>query len=132
MNQQVRNRTISHLQRLISDSAKPDKIRRAAVLRLGRIKAAMNPTPNIQSIQRGKKLAHDTFCTLWAQRGALIRKRRTAAENIILNVLLEELPDREPLPSAPASEWCAFISGITRTLSIIKDLPSQTIKQPTK
>ena len=128
MNQQVRNRTISHLQRIISDSAKPDKIRRAAVLRLGRMKAVTNPAPNVQSIQRGKKLAHDTFCTLWAQRGALIRKRRTAADNIILNVLLEELPDREPLPSAPASEWCAFISAVTRTLTTLKDLPNQSIK----
>lgn len=129
MSPQARNRTIACLERIIADSAKPDKIRRAAVLRLSRMKSATNPAPDLQSLTRGVALARETFLTMHAQRTALLRKtRRTPAENIILNTMLEEMPDSLPAPNADNRAWCGFVEQVTNALQAIKDLPTKTIK----
>jgi hypothetical protein len=129
MTPQARQRTVSCLNKLIANSATPANVRRACTLRLARMKAAINPAPDLQSLTRGVALARETFLTMHAQRTALLRKtRRTPAENIILNTMLEEMPDALPAPNADNRAWCAFVGQVGATLKAIKDLPTKTIK----
>lgn len=129
MSPQTRQRTISCLNKLVANSATPANVRRAAVLRLARMKSAINPAPDLQSLTRGVALARETFLTMHAQRNALLRKtRRTPAENIILNTMLEEMPDSLPAPNADNRAWCGFVEQVTNALQAIKDLPTKTIK----
>jgi hypothetical protein len=129
MSPKVRQRTIACLNKLIANSAAPANLRRAAVLRLARLKSAISPAPDLQSLTRGVALARETFLTMHAQRGALIRKpRRSYAENLILNVMLEEMPDSLPAPNADNRAWCGFVEQVSNTLQAIKDLPTKTIK----
>ena len=129
MTPQARQRTMSCLNKLIANSATPANLRRAAVLRLSRMKAAVNPAPDLQSLTRGVALARETFLTMHAQRTALLRKtRRTPAENIILNTMLDKMPDNLPAPNADNRAWCGFVEQVSNTLQAIKDLPKQSIK----
>jgi hypothetical protein len=129
MSPQVRQRTIACLNKVIANSATPANVHRAAVLRLARLKSAISPAPDLQSLTRGVALARETFLTMHAQRGALIRKpRRSYAENLILNVMLEEMPDSLPAANADNRAWCGFVEQVSNTLQAIKNLPSKTIK----
>jgi hypothetical protein len=129
MNAKVRQRTIACLNKLIADSATPAKVRRSCVLRLARMKSVTNPKPDLLSLTRGVALARETFLTMHAQRSALLRKtRRSYAENLILNTMLEEMPDSLPATNADNRAWCGFVEQVTNTLQAIKDLPTKTIK----
>jgi hypothetical protein len=129
MSPQVRQRTIACLNKVIANSATPANVHRAAVLRLARLKSAISPAPDLQSLTRGVALARETFLTMHAQRAALLRKnRRSYAENLILNTMLEEMPDSLPAANADNRAWCGFVEQVSNTLQAIKDLPTKTIK----
>lgn len=126
MNPKTRARSIAMLERYVADSTKPETFRRAASLRLARMKTATRPAPDHESLLRGKLLARDTFLTLHAQRRALVRKPcRTAAEDRILGTLLTTMPDTMPDGAADNGAWCNFVGAVSRTLGAIKSLPTR-------
>lgn len=126
-------RTIIALERLVADSTAAPKMRRAATLRLSRLRAATKPAapvprpaPDQESLLRGKLLARDAFLALAAQRRALIKRtNRTPAEDLILDTLLAEMPGTVPDGTADAAAWCDFVGAVSRTLAAIKSLPTR-------
>lgn len=118
----IRERTIACLEKMLAKSTTKPHVRRAATLRLTRLRAhTAEATP--ETLAKGKMLARQTYVDLWCQRAALIRKRRrTAEDNAVLDVLLEHLPTREPAAAAENSEWVPFVDAISGTLKELKSL----------
>lgn len=118
----IRERTIACLENILAKSTLKPDVRRAATLRLTRLRAHTTGATS-ETLAKGKMLARQTYVDLWCQRAALIRKRRrTAEDNAVLNVLVEHLPTREPAAAAQNSEWVPFVGAVTSTLEELKSL----------
>jgi len=120
-------RTIIALERLVADSTAAPKMRRAATLRLGRLRAASRPAitarakPTAPAAPSEKAVyeAVQSFHALSRQRSALFR-HRTAGSFSILNAMTALMPAAVPTSSYP-TEWRNFIAQIDGILEEIKN-----------
>ena len=120
-----RARTIAALQGLAADSAAAPTMRRAATLRLSRLRAATNPaaiTRAAKPTAPSERAIHEavtSFLALSRQRTALYR-HRTAGSFSILNTLTALMPAAVPISTDP-TEWRNFIAQIDGILEEIKN-----------
>ena len=128
MSPSVRNRTIECLQRVVADSTKPATMRRAATLRLSRLRAATRPTittrtstPVPAPTEQAKFEAYQSFIALSQQRRALLRKRRSPAEQEIFQSMIALMPSAAPADN-DAKAWNNFVAQIDGLLSEIKNI----------
>jgi hypothetical protein len=137
MTERSKQITIAALQRAITDSTRPEKIRRACALRLSRLRAATTasakrPAPTTRTTPAAPTApsaqacfeAHQSFTALAAQRSALHRKRRSPGEQEIFKAMLALMPAAAPTNDDPKA-WTNFVAQIDGLLSEIKN-----IKQP--
>ena len=124
-----RDKTVAALQRLAADSAAAPKMRRAATLRLSRLRAATTPAattraakPTAPAAPSEKSVyeAVQSFHALSRQRSALFR-HRTAGSFSILNAMTALMPAAVPSSSDP-TEWRNFIAQIDGILEEIKNV----------
>ena len=121
MNERNRQLTIAALQKLVADSTGAAHFRRAATLRLARIRSVTRPAPTVESLVAGVKLARDTHADLRLQRRALLKKPHLQkGEESALFALLE-LPDLPPR-NASTGDLCAFVGGVSAVLGKLKAL----------
>ena len=123
-------RTIIALERLVADSTKPAVMRRAATLRLGRLRAASRPAittrtnaPTPAPTEAAKFEAVQSFHALSRQRSALHRKRRTPGEREIFQAMIALMPNSAPEDNDPTA-WQNFVAQIDGLLSEIKAVKS--------
>lgn len=121
-------RTVAALQRLVADSTAAPKMRRAATLRLSRLRAATRPTvitrtsaPVPAPTEQAKFEAYQSFIALSQQRSALMRKRRTPAEQEIFQSMIALMPSAAPQGNDPKA-WNNFVAQIDGLLSEIKNI----------
>lgn len=119
-------RTIIALERLVADSTKPAVMRRAATLRLGRLRAASRPAITTRTTpaaptptEQAKFEAVQSFHALSRQRSALHRKRRTPGEREIFQAMIALMPNSAPEDNDPTA-WRNFVAQIDGLLSEIK------------
>ena len=127
-----RDKTVAALQRLAADSAAAPKMRRAATLRLSRLRAATTapakpaltlttrttaPVPTAKAVFE----AVQGFRALARQRTALLRKRRTAGEREILATLIALMPATVP-QGDDAKPWSDFIERVSLMLEEIRNI----------
>jgi hypothetical protein len=129
MSPQLRQKNIAIFERILADASKPEKIRRNAVLRLGRLRAAAKrpavttraatpaPAPTDDQIFQ----AVQAFRSLSAQRSALMRKRKTTGEREILHCMIALMPATIPQGSEPTA-WKNFVGQVDGLLSEIKSI----------
>ena len=122
-------KTQTALRKLIADASTPAAIRRAATLRLWRLRAATNPAaitkaakPTTPAAPSEKSVyeAVQSFHALSRQRSALFR-HRTAGSFNILNAMTALMPAAVPTSSDP-TEWRNFIAQIDGILEEIKNV----------
>ena len=124
-----RDKTVAALQRLAADSAAAPKMRRAATLRLGRLRAASRPaittrtTPTAPAPSEEAKFeAAQSFNALARQRTALFRNRhRTRGEQEAFNAMVFLMPATMPPDNDPTA-WRNFVAVIDGLLSEIKNI----------
>ena len=124
-----RDKTVAALQRLAADSAAAPKMRRAATLRLSRLRAATTPAattrakPTAPAAPSEKAVyeAVQSFHALSRQRTALYRRRSTAREQTIFNAMTALMPAAVPTSSDP-TEWRNFIARVDGILEEIKNV----------
>ena len=118
----MNTRTQAALRKLIADTSTAPTMRRAATLRLSRLRAATTrttiPTPAAPS-EKAVYEAVQSFHALSRQRSALYR-RRTAGSFSILNAMTALMPAAVPTSSDP-TEWRNFIAQIDGILEEIKN-----------
>jgi hypothetical protein len=119
-------RTVAALRRLVADSTAAPQMRRAATLRLSRLRAATSPTittrttPPVPAPSEAAKFeAYQSFIALSQQRTALFKKRRTPAEGEIMRAMVALMPAASPQGNDPKA-WSNFIAQIDGLLSEIK------------
>lgn len=119
-------RTIAALERLVADSTAAPKMRRAATLRLGRLRAASRPAittrttaPAPAPSEKAIFEAVQSFHALSRQRSALFRKRRSGAEQSIFAALNLLMPAAAPTNDDPKA-WSDFIGRIDLLLEEIR------------
>jgi hypothetical protein len=122
--------TIAALEKCVSDSTRPEKLRRSAALRLSRLRAAVKrpatittrtTAPALAPSEDAKFEAVQAFRALSAQRSALIRKRRTAGEQEAFAALIALMPASVPQDNDPTA-WRNFVGQIDGLLSEIKTI----------
>jgi hypothetical protein len=122
--------TIAALEKCVSDSTRPEKLRRSASLRLSRLRAAVKrpavttrttPAPAPAPSEDAKFEAVQAFRALSAQRSALIRKRRSRGEQEAFAALVALMPAHVPQDSDPTA-WRNFVGQIDGLLSEIKTI----------
>ena len=127
-----RDKTIAALQRLAADSAAAPKMRRAATLRLGRLRAASAPAkpltvttrtnaPTPAPSEKAVFEAVESFRALSRQRTALFSKRRTEGERQILATMTALMPQAAPQGSDPKT-WADFVGRIDLLLEEIRSI----------
>ena len=134
MTERSKQITIAALQRAITDSTRPEKIRRACALRLSRLRAATTasakrPAPTTRTTPAAPTApsaqacfeAVQSFRALSRQRTALFSKRRSEGERQILATMTMLMPAAAPTNDDP-KEWAAFIDRIDLLLSEIKNI----------
>ena len=127
MNAKTRARTIAALEKAVVDFTRPEKIRRACALRLSRLRAATKPAAPapkpapVAPTEDAKFQAYQAFRALCAQRSALIRKRKTAAELEIFHTMIALMPGGVPNHD-DQNGWRDFIARVDATLSEIKTI----------
>lgn len=127
---------ITALERLISDSAQPEKVKRACSLRLSRLRRAATTTQRMGAAPMARSVtpptapsakqcveAGEAFLALSRQRSALHRKRRTPAEQEVFGVMVALMPPAIPT-SADPNEWRDFVAKVEAVLSEIKTTPN--------
>lgn len=121
-------RTIISLERLVADSTKPAVMRRAATLRLGRLRAASAPakplvitTRTPAPTEQAKFEAYQSFIALSQQRRALFNKRRSPGEREIFQAMVALMPATAPTNNDPKA-WTNFVAQIDGLLSEIKSI----------
>jgi hypothetical protein len=136
MNAKTHARTLAALEACINDSTRPEKLRRACALRLGRLRAAAKaapatgattrtkaapakPAPLPVPTERARFEAVQSFLALSRHRTALHRKRRTPAETEIYFSMTALMPAAVPITDDPAA-WTDFIARISGILQEIK------------
>ena len=123
--------TIARLQAAIADASQPAMVRRAAALRLARLRAATTTaskgltittraTPPAPS-EVAKFEAVQGFHALSRHRTALYHKRRTPIEHHMVLALAALMPASVPTSDDPQT-WNDFIAKIDGTLSEIKSI----------
>jgi hypothetical protein len=127
MNAKTRARTIAVLEKCVADSTRPAALRRAATLRLSRLRSAATatrttaPAPEPAPSEQAKFEAVQSFRALAAQRSALMRKRRSRGEQEIFAHMIALMPGA--VPSAEDQKgWSDFVARIDATLSEIKSV----------
>jgi len=76
------------------------------------------PKADSDSIVRGKRMALAAYIGLSEKRSTLFRQtRRTPADTLDINVLLEEMPASAPNGSSTQREWCDFIGAVSKTVA---------------
>jgi len=121
--------TVAALERCVSDSTKPEKLRRSASLRLSRLRAAAKrpaattrtTAPAPAPSEDAKFEAVQAFRALSAQRSALIRRRRSRGEQEAFAALIALMPAAVPQDSDPTA-WRNFVGQIDGLLSEIKTI----------
>jgi hypothetical protein len=125
-----RARTISCLQRLAADASEPAPMRRAAALRLSRLRAATTPAaitraakPTAPAAPSAKAIfeAVQSFHALSRQRTALSRKHRTPAMQDAFLAINALLPAAVPTSNDP-QPWINFVQQIDGLLAEIKNV----------
>jgi hypothetical protein len=124
--------TIAALERCVSDSTKPEKLRRSASLRLSRLRAAVkrpaattrttapsNPAALPVPTEKARYEALQSFLALCRQRTALHRKRRSTGEQGIFNAMVALMPATAPTCDDP-QQWRDFIARVSAILEEIK------------
>jgi hypothetical protein len=122
-------RTIIALERLVADSTTAPKMRRAATLRLGRLRAANRPAITTRAkpaapapSEEAKFEAAQSFAALARQRTALFRnRRRTQGEQEAFNAMVCLMPATMPPDNDPKA-WTNFVAQIGGLLSEIKTI----------
>ena len=123
-------KTQTALRKLIADASTPAAIRRAATLRLSRLRAATTPAaitraakPTAPAAPSEKAVyeAVQSFHALSRQRTALYRRRSTTREQTIFNAMTALMPAAVPTSSDP-TEWRNFIAQIDGILEEIKNV----------
>jgi hypothetical protein len=122
-------KTQTALRKLIADASTAPTMRRAATLRLSRLRAATNPAaitraakPTAPAAPSEKSVyeAVQSFYALSRQRTALYR-HRTAGSFSILNTLTALMPAAVPTSTDP-TEWRNFIAQVDGVLEEIKNV----------
>ena len=121
--------TQAALRKLIADTTTAPAMRRAATLRLSRLRAATTPAattmakPTAPTAPSEKAVfeAVQSFHALSRQRTALYRRRSTAREQTIFNAMTALMPAAVPTSSEP-TEWRNFIAQIDGILEEIKNV----------
>jgi hypothetical protein len=123
-------KTQAALRKLIADTSTAPKMRRAATLRLGRLRAANRPaittrttsakpaTPPVPT-EKARYEALQSFLAVSRHRSALHRKRCTPAEYELKAVMACLMPATAPTTDDPG-QWRDFISRISGILEEIK------------
>jgi len=138
LNAVLRDNAARSLEKIIAASATTPSMRRAATLRLSRLRAATKTAPAIKATPATTRTkapapaptadavfeAVQAFRALSAQRSALMRKRKTAGEREILHTMIALMPPAIPQGSDQTT-WRNFVGQIDGLLSEIK-----TIKNP--
>jgi len=125
MNAKTRARTIAVLEKCVADSTRPAALRRAATLRLSRLRAATNatrttsPAPEPAPSEQAKFEAVQAFLALSRQRTALHRKRCTAGEYEIKAAMTALMPASAPQDNNPTA-WRNFVAQVDGLLFEIK------------
>jgi len=123
-------KTQTALRKLAADASEPATMRRAATLRLSRLRAATTPAattraakPTAPTTPSEKAVfeAVQSFHALSRQRTALYRRRPTAGSFSILNTMTALMPAAVPTSSDP-TEWRNFIAQIDGILEEIKNV----------
>ena len=118
-------KTQTALRKLIADASTAPKMRRAATLRLGRLRAASRPAittrtkPAPAPSEDAKFEAYQSFVALSAQRSALHRKRRSTGEQGIFGAMVALMPANSPTTDDP-QQWRDFIAQVEGVLAEIK------------
>ena len=121
--------TIAALEKCVSDSTRPEKLRRSASLRLSRLRAAVKrpavttrtTAPASAPSEDAKFEAVQAFRALSAQRSALIRKRRSRGEQEAFATLVALMPANIPQGSDPTA-WRNFVGQIDGLLAELKGI----------
>jgi hypothetical protein len=123
--------TLARLKALADDSTKTPAMRRAATLRLARLRAASAPAkpaltlttkataPAPAPTPKACIEAYESFIALSRQRRALFNKRRTPAEHEMFRCMIALMPTTTPTNNDP-TEWRNFIAQVDGVLSEIK------------
>ncbi len=122
-------KTQTALRKLAADASTPAAIRRAATLRLSRLRAATNPATTTRAkpaspaapSEKAILEAVTSFRALSRQRSAIYRRRSTAGSFSILNTLTALMPAAVPT-SSDSTEWRNFIAQIDGILEEIKNV----------
>ena len=127
-----RDKTVAALQRLAADSAAAPKMRRAATLRLSRLRAATTPAATTRAAkptapaapsEKAVYEAVQSFHALSRQRTALSRKHRTPAMQDAFLAISALLPAAVPT-SNDLQPWINFVQQIDGLLAEIKNVPN--------
>jgi hypothetical protein len=134
LNAKLRDHATRSLEKIIAASATTPSMRRAATLRLSRLRAASKPAPAIKAAPATTRTkaapaptadavfeAVQAYRALSAQRSALINKRKTAGEREILHTMIALMPPTVPEGSDP-TQWRNFVSQIDGLLTQIKSI----------
>ena len=122
-------KTQSALRKLAADASEPAAMRRAATLRLSRLRAAITPAattrakPTAPAAPSEKAVfeAVQSFHALSRQRTAIYRRRSTTGSFSILNAMTALMPATVPTSSDP-NEWRNFIARVDGILKEIKNV----------
>ena len=122
-------KTQNALRKLIADSTTAPIMRRAATLRLSRLRAATTPAattrakPTAPAAPSEKAVfeAVTSFHALSRQRTALFRRRSTAREQTIFNAMTALMPAAVPTSNDP-QPWIIFVQQIDGLLAEIKNV----------
>jgi hypothetical protein len=135
LNAKLRDHATRSLEKIIAASATTPSMRRAATLRLSRLRAATKPAPAIKAAPATTRTkapapaptadavfeAVQAFRALSAQRSALMRKRKSNGEREILHTMIALMPATIPQGSDPTA-WRNFVGQIDGLLSEIKSI----------
>lgn len=138
------HKTRAALQQVVAKSTTPDKMKRAALLKLAelrRIEAKATPHTAVKPQTKAptadtdaRHFAYNKFTLLCAQRAALTRRwgRLSREEFELHQALTEHLPAEAP-PTCRTSDvpeqihnkvWADFVGAIKATLTAVRDLPT--------
>lgn len=127
--------TLARLKALADDSTKTPAMRRAATLRLARLRTASAPAkpaltlttrttaPAPAPTPKACIEAYESFLALNRQRRVLFNKRRTGAEREIFQVMIALMPAAAPTNDDPTA-WRNFVAQIDGLLAEIKAVKS--------
>jgi hypothetical protein len=105
-------KTRAALEDLIASPQTNPTLRNAAVERLAALRQEAPAVATVALTTLNILQARESFRSLYAERSKLLRKNRTNGDNQRLSVLLDRLPNQEPLLAAEETEWRTFVNSI--------------------